>query len=294
MIFYEIDLLNVPELRFACSVDLEKHSNHFDRVTNFLEICIHEEGSMIAQYPDGRKELVPPRVISCVTQDAVKKIWTVEGERQRHTTVGVTVPYRCRRYESEKECDLAALRERVLKNGTILLPQWEELGESYGEFLQAEKKVIACHTSQLPGDRTRAIGQWYQLAARLTEFTWKKLAGLQSDVPPSEQWYLEKALRYIHANYREKLTVGEIAAQVGISEGYLHRIFQRGKGMGVLEYRNRHRVEMAMELMEHRRVSLKEAAWNVGVEDEAYMSRLFRRVTGRSYRQYCKEKQERG
>jgi len=57
--------------------------------------------------------------------------------------------------------------------------------------------------------------------------------------------------------------------------------------MGITEYANRHRVGVAVSLMETRGLSLKEAAYNVGIEDPAYMSRLFKKVTGASYRDYA-------
>ena len=43
---------------------------------------------------------------------------------------------------------------------------------------------------------------------------------------------------------------------------------------------------MAIELISTRRISLKEAAYNVGIDEPAYMSRLFKKVTGISYHEY--------
>ena len=42
--------------------------------------------------------------------------------------------------------------------------------------------------------------------------------------------------------------------------------------------------------METKNLSLKEAAYNVGIDDPAYMSRLFKKIIGLSVRDYFREK----
>ena len=88
----------------------------------------------------------------------------------------------------------------------------------------------------------------------------------------------------------EPVTIEDIAAQLGISAGYLHRIFRHVKNCSILDCLNRKRVIAAIELMENRNLSLKEAAYNVGIEDPAYMSRLFKKVTGLSCREYFRDR----
>ena len=97
---------------------------------------------------------------------------------------------------------------------------------------------------------------------------------------------MARAEQYIADRYATHISVKEIAAHLGISEGYLHRIFGRVKGLGVLEYINHRRVSGALELIRAKQMTLAEAAYNVGIEDPAYMSRLFKKVTGMSYRDY--------
>ena len=46
----------------------------------------------------------------------------------------------------------------------------------------------------------------------------------------------------------------------------------------------------AVNLINNKNISLKEAAHSVGIEDPAYMSRMFKKITGLSYREYFKNK----
>jgi YesN/AraC family two-component response regulator len=63
------------------------------------------------------------------------------------------------------------------------------------------------------------------------------------------------------------------------------------KNTGVLEYINKRRVSVAIDLINNHHLSLKEAAYNVGISEPAYMSRLFKKVTGVSYLEYFRNKE---
>lgn len=294
MHFYEIRLLSLPEFVFAWSVDTRKHRNYFDHKPDFLEISVAEEGRSVSEHPDGTKSIHYPGMLGMITSDMSATCYAYNGERIRHTTAGVRVKYALQKHDSEENFDISALKARVQAGNTALLPIGEYLGEAYDGILNILKKIVALHASQAPADRLAAVGQWYQLLAAVTEFTLGKLEAADSALPPSELTYAAKAVRYIDRNYTNKLTVEAVAEHLGISAGYLHRIFKRVQGCSVLAYWNRKRVDVAIELMEKQQLSLKEAAFNVGIEDPAYMSRLFKKTTGLSVREYFREKRVNG
>ena len=286
MRFYEIEMLSVPQIEFACSVEYDKYGKHFYNSSDFLEICVCEAGRIVFGHSDGKEDISEPRMLSLIVSDMCCETSAYQNERQKHTTVGVKMQYRAVRYASAKECDLEALRLRMEMGRTVLLPYFEMLGDAFEEILHSIKKIAALYFSNSPCDKSRAIAQWYSLCAKLTEFVYARLSEENSVLPPSERMYVARAERYVLEHYTSRLSVGEIAAQLGISEGYLHRVFKRVKGIGILEYINRHRVSVALELMRIKGLTLAEAAANVGVEDPSYMSRLFKKVTGMSCRDY--------
>lgn len=286
MIFYEIELLAIPEFLFACSVSVEKYKNRIFDKQNFLEITYCEEGRILFEYKDGTKEITVPGMLIPAFEDAAMTTVAYQNEKQRHSTVGIKVPYRWKKYRSEEECDTAALRERMKQRCIFLIPYHESVSKKKEELLPLLKKIAALCDSDTPTDRINALSEWFHLCGVLTDFVLKKLDNTKPNFQPGEQIYVQNATRYIHEHYAEKLSVQEIARQVGISEGYLHRIFKKLCGMGITEYLNRHRVQMAIRLTESRNLSLKEAAYHVGIDDPAYMSRMFRKMTGMSYREY--------
>lgn len=286
MIFYEIELLSVPQIEFACSVEYDRYRNSFHHLTDSLEISVCEEGRVLYEHSDGTQELLSPKMLTLITSDLWCEAWAYKGERQRHTTVGVTVQYRAVRYDSCAECDADALRERLREGRTILIPHHADLGDAFEEILYHIREIAVYHFSETPSGRIHALARWYDLCARLTDFVCAHLNDSQAMLPPAERMYAVRAEQYIADRYATPLSVKEIAAHLGISEGYLHRVFRRVKGTSVLDFINRRRVSVALELMRAKRMTLAEAASNVGIEDPAYMSRLFKKVTGMSYRDY--------
>lgn len=290
MRFYEIELLSVPQFVFAWRVDAQNHRNFFDHKPDFLEISVVEAGRTVAEHPDGTRSILYPGRLGLVTSDMSATCYAYNGERTRHTTAAVRVKYNIRCHDSEKNCDISALKARMKGGNVALLPIGEYLEDAYDSILSILKKIVALNASTEPADKLGAMAQWYQLLSAVTEFTLGKLDAEETGVLPSERNYAVKAVKYINQNYAERLKVEDIANHLGISVGYLHRVFKRVEGCGVLTYLNRKRVYAAVELMETRNLNLKEAAYNVGIDDPAYMSRLFKKIIGLSVRDYFREK----
>lgn len=286
MFFYEIQLLSAPRMVFAWRVDTMKHRNYYDHKPDFLEISLCEEGRILAEHPDGSTSLHCPGMLGLIASDMSASTRAYNGERQRHTTAAVRVKYNLTKHDSSL-CDIGQLRERVKKDGIALLPIKTYMEESFGEILNILNKIVVLSGA---GEPLQAISQWYKLLSVITEFTLGKLTAASLDVPPAEISYAHKAEKYMDKNYMHPLAVEDIALHLGISAGYLHRIFRNVKGCGVLEYLNRKRVETAIGLVESRKLSLKDTARLVGIEDPAYMSRLFKKVTGLSFREYFRER----
>lgn len=107
---------------------------------------------------------------------------------------------------------------------------------------------------------------------------------------PPTSVVVRHAIAYIHRRYARPLARREIAAALGVHEHYLSRVFTREVGTSMWEYLNRYRVECAKELL--RRPAGRSVAVvgrRVGFADPAYFSRVFRRHTGRSPREYVHE-----
>ncbi len=285
MMFYEIKLEGIPKILFACSVEIENYHNRFDNFANFLELSVIEKGRMLITNDDQTCTIMSPGTLSAIFQDDSFTTSAYRNEKQCHTTVGVSVSYTATRKNSADITDIPSFCEYVLEQNLVLIPYQIELGDEMKHVKTALKKIATYYTSSRPSDWLVAVSQWLLLLEMLTNLTVKRLKGIKKTVSPSAERYIKSAEKYIADNLQGDLSVAVIAKYIGLSEGYLHRIFREQLGMGVTQYINRYRVAVAEQLVIGRGLTLKEAAVQVGVEDPFYMSRLWKKVTGSSFRE---------
>ncbi|MCI9009197.1 MAG: response regulator [Lachnospiraceae bacterium] len=91
---------------------------------------------------------------------------------------------------------------------------------------------------------------------------------------------VQQALSYIQNNYSRKISLAAVSEYVGLSSGYLCRIFKEETGVSINACINHLRMTKAGELLRDKNSYIKEVAVSVGFEDQLYFSRLFKRYYG--------------
>ncbi|MFC4306708.1 response regulator transcription factor [Cohnella boryungensis] len=91
---------------------------------------------------------------------------------------------------------------------------------------------------------------------------------------------VEFMLQYIHENYAEDVTIGELADKVSISRNYLSEIFRNIAGDTFNNYLTRVRMEKAKELLLEKNMLVYEVADRVGYKNVPYFSNLFKKHVG--------------
>ncbi len=143
------------------------------------------------------------------------------------------------------------------------------------------------NTKQLSrGKEIRLIGLLYEFLSQLVEMTENNL--LQKDNRKEE--YVRKALDYITMNYSGKITIAEIARQIGLDRSYLYSLFQEYINTSPQDYLIQFRMEKACELLQTTSLSIGSIAYSVGYEDPLLFSKTFKQARGlppREYRKAC-------
>ncbi|MBN1976645.1 MAG: helix-turn-helix domain-containing protein [Anaerolineae bacterium] len=101
-------------------------------------------------------------------------------------------------------------------------------------------------------------------------------------LPPHTSSLVKRAVVYLHQNYHKPLSRWEIAKAIGVSENYLTHVFGRELGLSPWQYLNRYRIKQAQELLRRTNDSITAVALQVGFNDPAYFSRVFRKQVGLS------------
>ena len=98
-----------------------------------------------------------------------------------------------------------------------------------------------------------------------------------------------KTIAYIEENYMHRLTLASISANVNLSSSYLCRVFKSEVGISITNYLNNLRIRKAATLIKEQALSLKEISAMVGIDDQLYFSRLFKKCMGISPSEYGKK-----
>lgn len=107
-----------------------------------------------------------------------------------------------------------------------------------------------------------------------------------------EESYVGFALHYIHMNYQNPVTVGELTELLGISQPYLFRIFKAATGKSPKAYLGDYRLLQAKKLLLETRLSVTEVAASVGYGDVLAFSKFFRARQGISPQHYRSEQRK--
>lgn len=102
---------------------------------------------------------------------------------------------------------------------------------------------------------------------------------------------VEPAMRRLHADFREKLSIEELAKLCHLSRSQFHHNFKRSVGVAPLEYQRRLRMEEAKRLLAQD-MRVTETAVAVGWDNPFLFSRLFKHDIGQSpseFRRLCRE-----
>jgi signal transduction histidine kinase/AraC-like DNA-binding protein len=99
---------------------------------------------------------------------------------------------------------------------------------------------------------------------------------------------VKRALVYIHQHYEHPFTRNDLAHAVGVTDGYLSRIFRQELGISPWEYLARYRIRQARQLLQATNENIADIALRVGFDDKAYFTRVFHRYAGCSPSAYRK------
>jgi two-component system response regulator YesN len=98
-----------------------------------------------------------------------------------------------------------------------------------------------------------------------------------------------KALNFIKEHYMENLTLAKVAESMNVNSSYLSHVIPKELGIGFNELLNRIRVQRAKDLISAG-ASIKEASFLVGFSDQAYFTRVFKRIEGEVPRRFMDKK----
>ncbi|MBP5159150.1 MAG: DNA-binding response regulator, partial [Lachnospiraceae bacterium] len=156
----------------------------------------------------------------------------------------------------------------------ILKPSnMDELIEAVGEMARRCKAEGAESAAAPAQSRTEDAGSSAQDRGS---------AETAGDIPVSAagSFTVNKAVEYINAHYKERLTLADVADKVYVSQWHLSKLLNKHLSKSFLEILNQARIDAAKKLLEDPSFRISDVAWEVGFLDFAHFSRVFKKMTG--------------
>lgn len=106
------------------------------------------------------------------------------------------------------------------------------------------------------------------------------------DVKEEIENLYSKMKKYIEQNYCRKITLDELAEELHANRSYLSRLYKSKSGVNLFDDILKMRIERAKELIRKTDVKVYEVSEAVGFDDTGYFSRVFKKYTGVSPKEY--------
>lgn len=190
--------------------------------------------------------------------------------------------------------NFAALREKKLwtlmrdEADAVLrsLREQDEMGRSAAlEIMGAMASAIG----PIDVKELEECASFEEAASRLLE---RIDAGVEEQMEQQLSPNVVRAIRYITDNLSGTLSVSEIAQAAYVSSSHLSYLFRQDMGGSIKQYIISMRIERAKRLLLDGEQSVQEVARAVGIADEVYFSKLFKRMTGRTPSKFAREEEE--
>ena len=123
------------------------------------------------------------------------------------------------------------------------------------------------------------LGIWGELFRH-----WEDQGQTASD--PEKIQRLRVILSYLHQHYGEKVTLEEVAKEVGLCKSECCRFFRRQMRQSLLDYLLDYRIGRSLPLLREGQATVAQVASQVGFSNPAYFSKVFRSRMKRSPRDY--------
>lgn len=105
-------------------------------------------------------------------------------------------------------------------------------------------------------------------------------------IPSKSNEIIKKAIRYISKNFSHALTLDDVAKHVHLNPAYFSTLFKQSTGSSFKEYLNMVRIEESKRLLANTDYSIIDISLATGFEDQSYFSKVFKKYTGLTPKQY--------
>lgn len=95
-----------------------------------------------------------------------------------------------------------------------------------------------------------------------------------------------KALQFINKNYKEKLLLKDIEANLHVNASYFSTLFKQEMGVTFTDYLNSLKIDHACDLLRNTNLSIIDVSMSTGFDDQSYFTKVFKKSKGMTPKAY--------
>lgn len=277
MIFYKLIFHSFPKLQFACTTCTDHYKNIVDHRQNFFEISVGH-GTPIIYESEAETITIPSGCFTIILPDMHFQSRALEQTPHYSSTAAIVGEFSYEKYDSAALENPAAFLHQAKDD--LLIPRYMELEEDYTEVERLFRLLIMQHLKETAESKLHALSLWFEILAYISDRFKRTLI----DPAParSGEYYTQKVKRFIEQHYKDKIVVSQIAFSLGITPGYLSKVFHKSTGKTIPEFITLTRLYHARQLAYDKQLTFTEIAREVGICDVHYLNRLFHKFYGTS------------
>lgn len=111
-------------------------------------------------------------------------------------------------------------------------------------------------------------------------------AVIREEENTASSFIVKNAMKYMEENYKQKLTLSEVAEKTYVSQWHLSKLLNKHTSKSFSELLNSIRIKKAKELLTDSSLRIGDIAEEVGFIDLAHFSRVFKKMMGISANEY--------
>lgn len=151
---------------------------------------------------------------------------------------------------------------------------------SFGEFAEMDMDII---------NRINEAATADELSDTFRNLIKRISADLVSSVYPGASPLIARSLRYIKSNYTRKIRLTDISAELHVNPSYFSALFSQEMGMTFTDFILDLRISKAKDLLKNTNMDILDISGAAGFENQSYFTKIFRKRTGLTPRQYRQE-----
>ncbi|EMT46726.1 MULTISPECIES: AraC family transcriptional regulator [Anoxybacillus] len=151
----------------------------------------------------------------------------------------------------------------------------------YGKLKQAGMESMLQHIVREQQTPDHSLTQQLLFAQWIVQLQKQTL-----HIPTAAEHVCAEAMEYIHQHYGEPFNMEHLAYALRLHPDYISRCMQKTIGMSALQYVNDYRINIAKKKLAATNETIAAIAKQVGFEDGAYFSRVFKKIEGMTPGEY--------